>query len=245
MFFIRKVNKNCQTGNGKRRFFSTDTRPRQQVASPYGLEDSPQSQVDDESQPECMVSSCMLEPEVQGEEADRSDCHGAEHQSRSRGTDADTVQQEGGEPCQRNSQHPIEVRAGGFDDGGIVGKQPQKSLAAYGIEQGERYGESDTSAEQVAYRLPEFGCVPGADVLACQCLTCVCKTVHDVGEQGEELHQQGIDSQDDIAVGRSPRGEEHRDGHQSQGAQEDVTVHLKETAQCRTLQQVAETEVFA
>ena len=74
----------------------------------------------------------------------------------------------------------------------------------------------------------EAGTVGCADVAARQGFARVGKAVHDVREKGEQLHQQRVHGQDDVAVGRAGGGEKHRHCHDAGRSDEDVAVDAEE-----------------
>ena len=65
-------------------------------------------------------------------------------------------------------------------------------------------------------------------ILATERFARVGKSIHEVGEQQEELQKKRIDRQNHLSLPRTRRGEEHIDRHHEQRTDKDVTIHLEE-----------------
>lgn len=70
--------------------------------------------------------------------------------------------------------------------------------------------------------------VLGSYRLACKGFTCKSKAIHEVGVEGEELHEQSVDSQLRVTLFCSSRDEEEMYGYEAESAEEDVLVHIEE-----------------
>lgn len=142
---------------------------------------------------------------IDQKESAGSDQHRIKHQAGSCRTDQDTIPQEGGKAGKRNSQHPIEIGSGLLYDNRVIRQEGEKTFPAYSIKQGKRKGQPNPPAKQQTDH-PTKGCfVPSTDITSRQSLARIGKTVHDIGEKRKQLHQQCINSQNDIALSRTRR----------------------------------------
>ena len=96
--------------------------------------------------------------------------------------------------------------------------------------------KSQSPAKQQLDREVEGTVVACSDVAAHKRFAGIGEAVHDIAEEGEELHEEGIDGKHfgtDIAAGSSDEGEDCRE---TDGAEEDVAVDLEEELELRPVQ---------
>ena len=111
---------------------------------------------------------------------------------------------------------------------GIIGEQRQKRLAAADVYQRVGRGEPAAPCHEPPYGAHEPVCVGGSLALAAQGLPCEGETVHDIREEREQLHEQGVHGEHPCALTRAGRHEEQVDGHEEKRAQEYVAVDGEE-----------------
>jgi len=160
-----------------------------------------------------VVPHCLPASEVDEEEGDRCHEHGTKHQACGGGTDEDAVIKKGSKTRQGDGQHPIEIGGRSGDDTLLVGEQTEETFASDAINQGENQCQCNAPNEELAHHRLQSRSVVRPDVFARQGFAGVGKPVHNIREEREELHQQGVDRQDDFALCRTGRGEEHGDRH--------------------------------
>ena len=175
-----------------------------------------------------MVAQAVEPGPIDKEKAETGDEDGLEHPAGGRRADEEAVEQEGREAHQGDGQRPVMKLSRGRDDFSLVGEQAQKTLPARSIEQREGHSHAQPPDKEAAYRAAEGGHVARAVEASAERLAGIGKAVHHVGEEGEELHEQRVDGQDDVALTRSRGSEKHRRGHEAKRTQEDVAVHLEE-----------------
>ena len=138
-----------------------------------------------------------------------------------------------------DDEYPEKIGAGGVDDVFLVAKYQQEFVAPQRIKAGKKEGDSKSPQQQVAYRLHQRLPIVGTYVAAYERFAGIGKTVHDVAEKHEELHEQSVDSQHLVADSARFRSDEGEDCCQTNGAKENVAVHFEELPHGMPLQGLA------
>ena len=175
-----------------------------------------------------MISHHSEKEVIDQKESAGSDQHRIKHQAGSCRTDQDSIPQEGGKAGKRDSQHPIEIGSGLLYDNRVIRQEGEKTFPAYSIKQGKRKGQPDPPAKQQTDH-PTKGCfIPSADITPRQSLACIGKTIHDIGKERKQLHQQRINSQNDITLFCTRRSKKCSNRHQTKRTKENIAIHLEE-----------------
>ena len=82
-------------------------------------------------------------------------------------------------------------------------------------------------------------------VFTAQSLTCESETVEKIREEDIELHQECVDSQDEITLSCPSRQEEEIDSNKTYRAQENVGIHFEEIQHFNNFKQPFQRKVFA
>ena len=113
-------------------------------------------------------------------------------------------------------------------DNRVIRQEGEKTFPAYSIKQGKRKGQPDPPAKQQTDH-PTKGCfIPSADITPRQSLACIGKTIHDIGKERKQLHQQRINSQNDITLFCTRRSKKCSNRHQTKRTKENIAIHLEE-----------------
>ena len=201
-----------------------------QTAGHEVLDHAAQEHVEREGQPEGVVADQRVAGVVDGEVGRRGPEHRVAHDARFGGSDHDAVHDEGHGRGDGDQDDPDDVVSRQLLDHRGVGRRgvhehahqvaPPDEVDAHENHRHERSPE-DALPQAVAQR----HAVAGADEPARERLRGVGEAVVHVGEEREQLQQQGVHGQQrGIAhAGRRP-GEEGVDGHDAERAEDDVAV---------------------
>ena len=163
-----------------------------------------------------------------GEEEYASHRRGQEHGACGGGAYEHAVPHEGSHARHGYGYRPGQILGCGGKHRSVVGEERQECVAPEGVDGGVGRGEDGTPHEQAAHRGVKARAVASAGILAAESLAGIGKAVHDVREEREELHEQGVDGKHNGALRRSCRHEEQVHGNEKQGAEEDVAVDVEE-----------------
>ena len=102
----------------------------------------------------------------------------------------------------------------------VIRKQRHERFAPYCIQAHKKYGQSPTPLEQPAHYGTTESSIGRTYGLANKCLTGIGKSVHEITEDGEQLHEQGIDGQFHATLCRSCRNEHEMHNYKAEGTKE-------------------------
>ena len=187
-----------------------------------------QCEIDDEGEPQRMITPDREQGEVEPEEYYCGNCRGDEHAACLQQTDEDAVVDECRHAGHRNQQCPRQILHRSIHHTRLIGEQAEETATTQRIDRREQHHHQPSPTEQMPddslQRLGRSASV----IFSTQGLSCISKSVHHVGEECEECHQQSVHRQQHVALPCTRRRKEQVYRHQANRPQEQIEIGMEE-----------------
>lgn len=162
--------------------------------------------------------------EIDGKEADGSHQTGQEHAPRGGDADEDAIPDKRGCASHGDEHRPRQIGSGSGHHLTVGREQTEESGASQPVGHGEEHGHASAPGKEMPHRMVQLTQVGGTVAFSRQGFAGKGQPVHHITEQGEQLHEQRVGSQNLRPLHRSSRGEVEVDGDKADRAQEDFKI---------------------
>ena len=187
-----------------------------------------QCEIDDEGEPQRMITPDREQGEVESEEHHRGNCRGDEHAACLQQTDEDAIVDECRHAGHRNQQCPRQILHRSIHHTRLIGEQAEETATAQRIDRREQHHHQPSPTEQ----MPDDGLQrlgrSASVIFSTQGLSCIGKSVHHVGEECEECHQQSVHRQQHVALPCTRRRKEQVYRHQANRPKKQIEIGMEE-----------------